>query len=583
MRSAVSLFKFFASLKLAIALLLALAALFAVGTFIESAHGTEAAKLVVYQSPWMALLLILLVLNVAAAALDRLPWKRKHVGFVITHAGIILMLAGSLVTRSYGLEGQMAIAEGETQGRIILGEGVLQFFSHDQGFLGSFRIPPRAFPWTGREALAPNLSLLHYYPKSSRQEKVEGSSNGPAALHAVLESSWMKVDHWLVLDDPARSRILLGPAELRFSKEPFTEEKKAGGPTNGFLEFRFENSTVQIPLPRKAPQKIPLEGTPYQITILRILRDAVVDQGRLLDRSEEWNNPACELLLEGKGLKEKHTVFSKFPEFPTLHGLKPSEAKVEIQYHEPQAEPSTAKNELRFVWQEEGAPLYQIRKGGEISQGRVELGREFETGWMDFKFRVGNYLPHAQVNPYFKEEPLASQAENHVSAVEVELEWGGQRKSFWLGPGDQKETTLAGRTFQILYGFRTLPVGFRIELRDFRMEKYPGTSQPASFESDVILKDDSMGTVRDLTIRMNQPLKHRGFKVFQSGYQQIEGEPEISIFTVARDPGIPIKYAGAALLIGGILTMFYTRRFSGRPQEGLGESYSREEEAVLAR
>ena len=128
-RLAVSIFKFFASLKLAIFLLLALALVFATGTLVESAYSTEAAKLLVYRNPWMSLLLILLALNVAAAALDRLPWKQKHVGFVVTHAGIILILTGALITRAYGIEGQMAIAEGETQSRIILNEPLLQIFS----------------------------------------------------------------------------------------------------------------------------------------------------------------------------------------------------------------------------------------------------------------------------------------------------------------------------------------------------------------------------------------------------------------------------------------------------------------------
>jgi hypothetical protein len=57
-------------------------------------------------------------------------------------------------------------------------------------------------------------------------------------------------------------------------------------------------------------------------------------------------------------------------------------------------------------------------------------------------------------------------------------------------------------------------------------------------------------------------LVYRGFKVFQSGYQETEGEPEVSIFTVAKDPGIPVKYSGAVVLIVGILLMFYSRRFS---------------------
>jgi len=567
----VSIFKFFASLKLAIALLLSLAGLFSLGTFVESTYGTEAAKLAVYQSPWMSFFLILLALNVAAAALDRLPWKKKHTGFVVTHAGILLLLVGSLVTRAYGVEGQMAIAEGQTASRIILNESIIQLFSPDSGPLGSARVPPKAFPWKGREPLPilglgpslPEVFLLRYFPKSRQEESIQDSSDGPAALQVTLESSFMKVSHWLLLGDPERSRISLGPAELRFVRDPLPIAKKESSEEE-FLEFQFEDSAVKTEVPQKTPKKIPLKGTPYQVTVLRVLKDAMVDRGQLIDRSGEWENPAVELLLEGKGIKEKHTVFSKFPDFPTIHGLKPSAARVRIFYRRPEALSGASKNELRFVWRETSLPLYQIRKAGAIVGETVELGKEYATGWMDFKFRIEKYYPQADANSVFFEEPVQSQSEDHLSAAQVELAWHGERRSLWLGQGNKKTISLGGRSLLIVYGLRMLPIGFRLELKDFRIDHDPGTSRPASFQSDVTLKDDFTGTVRDVTIRMNQPLKHRGFKIFQSGYQQPEGGPEVSIFTVAKDPGIPLKYLGALVMIGGILTMFYSKRFSNR-------------------
>jgi hypothetical protein len=40
------------------------------------------------------------------------------------------------------------------------------------------------------------------------------------------------------------------------------------------------------------------------------------------------------------------------------------------------------------------------------------------------------------------------------------------------------------------------------------------------------------------------------------------GEPDISIFTVAKDPGNPLKYAGAIFTVGGIVMLFYVKPFS---------------------
>jgi len=34
-----------------------------------------------------------------------MPWKRHHTGFLLTHLGIIVLLAGALIGRLYGVEG----------------------------------------------------------------------------------------------------------------------------------------------------------------------------------------------------------------------------------------------------------------------------------------------------------------------------------------------------------------------------------------------------------------------------------------------------------------------------------------------
>lgn len=577
-----SIFKGFASVKLAVFLLLVLAVIFAIGTFIESAYGAEAAKALVYRSPWFSLFLILLALNVAAAALDRYPWKKKHVGFVITHLGIILMLAGSLVTRAFGIEGQMAIQEGETSSRMMLGEAIIELSRPHQDSFALFAVPGHVFPWQGKETLrvmeeagfteeeSPTIYLRRFFPKARREEKIEESKEGPAALEVLLKNSWMSAAHWLFLDDPTHSRIMLGPAELRFTREPIAQAQK-GADEEGYLEFQFEghskeSSVVKVPIRQNVSKSVRLSGTPYSVIITKVIKDAVVSDKGLLDQSEEWNNPACELTLKGNGIEEKHIIFQKFPDFPTMHGFQPSQAGVKIYYRREGGEASTAKNELRFIWREEVLPDYQVKKGEEIMQGSSELGKEFETGWMDFKFQLQKYYPHARISSSFSEVPLASQEEGHIPAAELELEYQGERKTFWLGQGDREITSLGGEDFSILFGVKTLPVGFKVTLRDFRVENYPGTSRPASFESDVTLKDPSTGTLRDLTIRMNQPLKHRGFKVFQSGYQQPPGEPEVSIFSVAKDPGIFPKYLGAIVLVGGTITMFYTRKFSNKSE-----------------
>ena len=149
MKWATAVFKFFASVRLAVTLIVLLGIAFGVGTFIESYHGTHAAQVLIYRTRWLALLLMLLALNLLASALDRLPWKKKHIGFLTTHLGIILMLAGALVTQAFGIEGQVQIEEGNTEGRMTLAEPHLHVVEINSGHTWVFPLEQHVFPWPG--------------------------------------------------------------------------------------------------------------------------------------------------------------------------------------------------------------------------------------------------------------------------------------------------------------------------------------------------------------------------------------------------------------------------------------------------
>src|ERR1044072_2329474 len=108
-----SLFKFFASLKLAVVLLAVLIVASIAGTIWESSFDAKVARAYVYGAPWFNLWLILLAANLAVSALLRLPWRKHHVAFLVTHLGIIALLFGSLIGRIWGIEGTITLFRGE--------------------------------------------------------------------------------------------------------------------------------------------------------------------------------------------------------------------------------------------------------------------------------------------------------------------------------------------------------------------------------------------------------------------------------------------------------------------------------------
>ncbi|HMB03658.1 MAG TPA: ResB protein required for cytochrome c biosynthesis, partial [Isosphaeraceae bacterium] len=102
-----TVYQFLASLKLAVISLGTLAAVLAYATFFESWYGTAAVQEWIYKSKGFAILLAFLGANILCAALIRFPWKRRQIGFLITHTGLLILLAGSYLSVKRADEGQV--------------------------------------------------------------------------------------------------------------------------------------------------------------------------------------------------------------------------------------------------------------------------------------------------------------------------------------------------------------------------------------------------------------------------------------------------------------------------------------------
>jgi hypothetical protein len=118
-RAVESAYRFTASVKLAVISLLALGAVLGYATFYERSYGRIAVQDQIYQSGWFALLLAFLGANILCAALIRYPWTRRQTGFVVTHAGLLVILLGSWLSLSVTYDGQVGLVEGQRATELI--------------------------------------------------------------------------------------------------------------------------------------------------------------------------------------------------------------------------------------------------------------------------------------------------------------------------------------------------------------------------------------------------------------------------------------------------------------------------------
>jgi hypothetical protein len=220
-----------ASLKLAVSVILGLAVITAVGTFVEARYNAQIAKKWVYDTPYMYLILGFLCLNLIAVMIDRWPWKRRHVPFVLAHIGIIVLLIGSFMTARYGLDGSIRVGIGQSNRFVTLPEtdfSVWTSFDGDQfaklkeTSVDFERASPQGNPIEIVTDAGP-LRIVNYHPFVTASRKVIASENPRlgAGLRFQVQNSQVNVIEWLVQKrDGDTVNHNFGPAQVFFGEIP---------------------------------------------------------------------------------------------------------------------------------------------------------------------------------------------------------------------------------------------------------------------------------------------------------------------------------------------------------------------------
>ncbi len=141
-------------------------------------------------------------------------------------------------------------------------------------------------------------------------------------------------------------------------------------------------------------------------------------------------------------------------------------------------------------------------------------------------------------------------------ALVVEVSYNGETREVPLmgfGRGSQgfaENVTVGGAKFHLVWGSKTLTLPFAIKLKDFQLERYPGSMSPASYASEVELIDKEHGVDMPYRIYMNHVLDYRHYRFFQASYDMDEGG---TVLSVNNDPGKIPTYIGYLMLAIGLI------------------------------
>lgn len=572
------------SLHLAMLLLITLTGVCIAATLLESGFSSRVARAYVYGSPWFNLWLLLLCLNLICSTMTRWPWQRHHLGFVITHAGIIILLGGALLGRARGFEGSLDLSRGAPPAtQVLLDRPRLTVESPATGQLFSTPFDPEVrTPRPDRPRLLPlpssdiQLVIDGYTTRSVEQTTLQpdpASPNPGTTLEFTGPFGPEPIRLPLALNSASDSRANLSPqtiveflptlpalaqpsvaptfreTQMVLARDPAQPilHNTAGTPTGFRFFLGSRNSGDPLELEILRPDG---SGEIYRLTdllnrtlddfsgtkilVARYWPNLVLTNGQPTTEGDQPLNPAVLVMLEG-----------------SLPDTTPARLTLA---------PGPTPDTLLFLGQSPSSPA---------TRGTAQLGQPFSPGWAGWSVRILTLEPHARIetitSPSQKIESTPGRPALHAHLRSPDGTVGPAR---WIASGTSTVLNNSGAASRIGFGLELQNLPFSIRLDSFAVPRDPGTDEPANFLATVTFNDEKKKIEVPAQLEMNQPATYPpgllpqitglSYKFSQAGW-----DPQNlnrTTLQVLHDPGWLLKWSGSLLMVAGIFSMFYLRR-----------------------
>jgi len=559
------------SLWLAVLLLVLLAVAMACATVYEASRGTEQALAVFYKSWWFVGLQGLLAVNCLAGVVMRLPVRRRQFGFLLTHLSMLAALAGAFITWQWGVEGQVALRDGETTAFMRLNRDALLLEELAGGQVRSVDLASaglgglRAVELPRLEPLAldgVSVGVLRYVADAEeREEVIEDAEGGRPAVEASVSMAGSISRGWVFTEQPVAG----GPAGVGFRRVGDEEELRrmlTTGPgavpaSPGKLRVELPGGQVEIPVEEAREAAVPLGETGRSIRVLRYLPHAKVGADRQLHNvSERPVNPAVEVEITGGQEPVRRTLFAKFPDFGSLHGM-PADEQLEMVFVASAGSLPSAPIEV-IAGPRGDLHARFTTADGESHVAAVGLGEVMDTPWAGVTLTVHRLGQRVLVRGSVAVVDPPRQDRNPAILLAIRSPDRPEPEQVWLSKYSARSFSSGAARFRLSYSDQRLPLGFTVGLDSFTIEQYPGTHRPRSFESRVVFADTDAGGERR-KISMNHPAKYGGYTFYQSSYREDPHGGLTTYLGVSWDPGRPVVFAGYVGMMVGMVWVLAQR------------------------
>jgi hypothetical protein len=150
--------------------------------------------------------------------------------------------------------------------------------------------------------------------------------------------------------------------------------------------------------------------------------------------------------------------------------------------------------------------------------------------------------------------PLRKEDEENLFGVRISVDG----KSYIVSEAGGPATITHGEDTYILVAQKQgRPLPYTVQLKQFTKFTYPGTSVAEEYESIVRIIDGEVSW--QAPIRMNEPLRYKGYTLYQSSFLQVDGET-YSVLAVVKNAGRVFPYIASIVMCLGLLVHIIMRR-----------------------
>jgi len=438
---------FFFSMFFTGILLVIFAVAIAYATFVENDYGTTTAKILIYNSKWFELLLVILCINLIGSIFQYKMVTKKKWPMFLFHVSFVVIIIGAGVTRYYGYEGSMHIREGFESNAIVSTESFVTI----------------------------------------------KASNGNYAVQKDKEVKFSV-----------------------YTANRYSEKFNINGQTIHVKNLQYIQSAKETLIPDPMGEPV----------------ISMIAAGSNM-RSIEFNLKTG----DSKNINEITLGFG-------------STKNTDVKFHFSNGKLFMIANKMMTLSDgtQQGAEIVPAETTTEIVTQRI-----YTIG--EVSFAVQQYLLKG------KTQLVYGQSQNEAGAndaLRTQVTVGNESKELVVFGkkgliGIPYNINIGGIDVSITYGSKLIELPFSLYLNDFQLERYPGSNSPSSYASEVVLKDGALE--QPYRIFMNNILKYKGYRFFQSSY---DNDEKGTILSVNHDAlGTGITYFGYFIMaFGMLLTLF---------------------------